>query len=115
MIYIRSLSFYFFYVASGFLVGFIGCLVCPFLSIANRIKLLSAWPRFSNWILYKACKIEMVVEGEENIPKAPFVSYLQPPRPMGNFFLSVLFLSYDYSSKKRVVIYSFVGLGSRFT
>ena len=65
MIYLRSFSFYFIYLLSGLLVGFAGCLIGPFLNISNRIKFLSAWPRFANWVLYKSCKIEGVVEGCE--------------------------------------------------
>ena len=73
MIYLRSLSFYILYLLSGLLAGLAGCLIGPFLNISNRIKFLSAWPRFANWVLYKSCKIEVVVEGSENIPSAPFV------------------------------------------
>ncbi len=69
MIYLRSFSFYIIYLLSGLLVGFAGCLIGPFLNISNRIKFLSAWPRFANWVLYKSCKIEVVVEGTENIPQ----------------------------------------------
>ena len=73
MIYLRSLSFYILYLLSGLLAGLAGCLIGPFLNISNRIKFLSAWPRFANWALYKSCKIEVVIEGSENIPNAPFV------------------------------------------
>ena len=73
MIYIRSLSFYIVYVVSGLLAGIAGCLIGPFLNIGNRIKFLSSWPKFANWVLYKSCKIEVIVEGSENIPNPPFV------------------------------------------
>ena len=73
MIYLRSLSFYVIYVLSGLLAGIAGCLIGPFLNISNRIRFLSTWPRFANWVLYKSCKIEVIVKGSENIPKAPFV------------------------------------------
>ena len=73
MIYLRSLSFYIVYVVSGLLAGIAGCLIGPFLNIGNRIKFLSSWPKFANWVLYKSCKIEVIVEGSENIPNAPFV------------------------------------------
>ena len=73
MIYLRSLSFYVIYVLSGLLAGIVGCLIGPFLNISNRIRFLSTWPRFANWVLYKSCKIEVIVKGSENIPKAPFV------------------------------------------
>ena len=73
MIYLRSLFFYIIYLLSGLLAGLAGCLVGPFLNISNRIKFLSAWPRFANWALYKSCKIEVVIEGSENIPNGPFV------------------------------------------
>ena len=73
MIYLRSLSFYIIYLLSGLLAGLAGCLIGPFLNISNRIKFLSAWPRFANWALYKSCKIEVVIEGSENIPSGHFV------------------------------------------
>ena len=73
MLYLRSLSFYILYLLSGLLAGLAGCLIGPFLNINNRIKFLSAWPRFTNWALYKSCEIEVVIEGSENIPNAPFV------------------------------------------
>ena len=73
MIYLRSLSFYIVYVVSGLLAGIAGCLIGPFLNIGNRIKFLSSWPKFANWVLYKSCKIEVIVKGSENIPNAPFV------------------------------------------
>ena len=73
MIYLRSLSFYVIYVLSGLLAGIAGCLRGPFLNISNRIRFLSTWPRFANLVLYKSCKIEVIVTGSENIPNAPFV------------------------------------------
>ena len=73
MIYLRSFSFYIIYLLSGLLAGLVGCLIGPFLNISNRIKFLSAWPRFANWALYKSCKIEVVIEGSEHIPNGPFV------------------------------------------
>ena len=73
MIYLRSLSFYVIYVLSGLLAGIVGCLIGPFLNISNRIRFLSTWPRFANWVLYKSCKIEEIVKVSEKIHKAPFV------------------------------------------
>ena len=109
MIYIRSLSFYFFYVTSGFLAGLIGCLICPFLNITNRIKLLSTWPRFSNWILYRTCKIEMAVEGEENIPNAPFVVIPNHQGQWETFFCQYYFFPITTLLKRELLFIPFWG------
>ena len=109
MIYIRSLSFYFFYVTSGFLAGLIGCLICPFLKITNRIKLLSTWPRFSNWILYRTCKIEMAVEGEENIPNAPFVVIPNHQGQWETFFCQYYFFPITTLLKRELLFIPFWG------
>ncbi len=58
---------------SGLLAGIAGCLIGPFLNIGTRIKFLSTWPKFANWALHKTCNIEVIIEGTENIPSAPFV------------------------------------------
>ena len=43
------------------------------MSLNNRLRFFSFWPRFANWFLYVTCKIRLVVEGEENIPTEPCV------------------------------------------
>ena len=43
------------------------------MSLNNRLRFFSFWPRFANWFLYITCKIRLVVEGEENIPTEPSV------------------------------------------
>ena len=43
------------------------------MSLNNRLRFFSVWPRFANWFLYVTCKIRLVVEGEENIPTEPCV------------------------------------------
>ena len=43
------------------------------MSLNNRLRIFSFWPRFANWFLYVTCKIRLVVEGEENIPTEPCV------------------------------------------
>ena len=103
MIYSRSLCFYLIYIVSAFLVGFLGCLICPFLSIGNRIKFLSTWPRFSNWVLYRICKIEVVVEGEENIPKAPFVIVSNHQGQWETFFYQYFFFPMTTLLKKELL------------
>ena len=45
----------------------------PFLSLNNRLKFFSIWPRFANWLLYVTCNIKLVIEGNNNIPTEPCV------------------------------------------
>ena len=73
MAYLRSLIFYIGYIGSGILASLLACLLGPFMSLNNRLRFFSFWPRFANWFLYVTCKIRLVVEGEENIPTEPCV------------------------------------------
>ena len=68
MIYLRSGIFYIGYLSSGVLASLIACMVGPFLSVNNRLKIFSLWPRFANWLLSVTCGIEVVIEGKENLP-----------------------------------------------
>jgi 1-acyl-sn-glycerol-3-phosphate acyltransferase len=68
MIYLRSGIFYIGYLSSGVLASLIACTVGPFLSLNNRLKIFSLWPRFANWLLSVTCGIEVIVEGKENLP-----------------------------------------------
>ena len=73
MAYLRSFIFYIGYIGSGILASLLACLLGPFMSLNNRLRFFSFWPRFANWFLYVTCKIRLVVEGEENIPTEPCV------------------------------------------
>ena len=73
MAYLRSFIFYIGYIGSGILASLLACFLGPFMSLNNRLKFFSFWPRFANWFLYVTCKIRLVVEGEENIPTEPCV------------------------------------------
>ena len=73
MAYLRSFIFYIGYIGSGILASLLACLLGPFMSLNNRLRFFSFWPRFANWFLYVTCKIRLVVEGEENIPAEPCV------------------------------------------
>tara|TARA_Y100000741_G_scaffold6714_1_gene5470 strand:+ start:361 stop:1062 length:702 start_codon:yes stop_codon:yes gene_type:complete len=73
MIYLRSFIFYIGYLGSGLLASFLACVLGPFLSLNNRLKFFSLWPKFANWFLYVTCNIKLTVEGEENIPTQPCV------------------------------------------
>ena len=73
MAYLRSFIFYIGYIGSGILASLLACLLGPFMSLNNRLRFFSFWPRFANWFLYITCKIRLVVEGEENIPTEPCV------------------------------------------
>ena len=73
MSFLRSFIFYIGYICSGFLASLLACLFGPFMSLNSRLKFFSIWPRFANWFLYVTCKIELIIEGEKNIPNEPCV------------------------------------------
>ena len=73
MIYLRSFIFYIGYLGSGLLASFLACVLGPFLSLNDRLKFFSLWPKFANWFLYVTCNIKLTVVGEENIPTQPCV------------------------------------------
>ena len=73
MAYLRSFVFYIGYIGSGILASILACIFGPFLSLKNRLKFFSIWPKFVNWLLYVTCKIKLVIEGEKNIPTEPCV------------------------------------------
>ncbi len=73
MAFLRSFVFYIGYIGSGVLASLLACIFGPFLSLNNRLKFFSMWPKFANWLLYVTCKIKLDIEGEENIPIKPCV------------------------------------------
>tara|TARA_X000000368_G_scaffold9478_1_gene7521 strand:+ start:680 stop:1381 length:702 start_codon:yes stop_codon:yes gene_type:complete len=73
MTYLRSFIFYIGYLGSGLLASFLACVLGPFLSLNDRLKFFSLWPKFANWFLYVTCNIKLTVVGEENIPTQPCV------------------------------------------
>ena len=73
MIYLRSVIFYIGYLSSGLLASLAACTIGPFLSLNNRLKIFSLWPRFANWFLSLTCGIEVIIEGKENLPSEPCV------------------------------------------
>jgi 1-acyl-sn-glycerol-3-phosphate acyltransferase len=70
---LRSFIFYIGYLGSGLLASFLACVLGPFLSLNNRLKFFSLWPKFANWFLYITCNIKLTVVGEEHIPTQPCV------------------------------------------
>ena len=73
MIYLRSGIFYIGYLSSGVLASLLACTIGPFLSLNNRLRVFSLWPRFANWFLSVTCGIEVIVEGKDNLPSEPCV------------------------------------------
>ena len=73
MAYLRSFIFYIGYLGSGLLASFLACVLGPFLSLNNRLRFFSLWPKFANWFLYITCNIKLTVVGEEHIPTQPCV------------------------------------------
>jgi len=109
MLYIRSFSFYLVYVVSAVLAGLFGCLVGPFLNLKPRIKMLSVWPRFSNWILCKTCCIRINIEGKENIPEGPFVIVSNHQGQWETFFYQYLFFPLTTLLKRELLFIPFWG------
>ena len=103
MLYFRSGFFYLGYVSTAVLIGALGCIVGPFLNLRSRIKLLSLWPRFSNWLLYKTCGVKISVEGVENIPKPPFIIVSNHQGQWETFYYQYLFFPLTTLLKKELL------------
>ena len=67
------------------------CLIGPFISLDNRLKLFSLWPKFSNWFLHMTCNIKVEVVGKENIPTAPCVIVSNHQGQWETFYMQYLF------------------------
>ena len=104
MLYFRSGLFYLFYVSTAFLIGLLGCIIGPFLTLNRRIKFLSVWPRFSNWLLYKTCRIKILVLGIENIPEPPFVVVSNHQGQSETFYYQYLFFPLTTLLKKELLL-----------
>lgn len=91
MIILRSTFFYFGYISSGVLASLMACLIGPFISLDNRLKLFSLWPKFSNWFLHMTCNIKVEVVGKENIPTAPCVIVSNHQGQWETFYMQYLF------------------------
>lgn len=104
MLYFRSGFFYLFYVSTAFLIGLLGCIIGPFLTLNRRIKFLSVWPRFSNWLLYKTCRIKISILGIENIPEPPFVVVSNHQGQWETFYYQYLFFPLTTLLKKELLL-----------
>ena len=104
MLYFRSGFFYLFYVSTAFLIGLLGCIIGPFLTLNRRIKFLSVWPRFSNWLLYKTCRIKISVLGIENIPEPPFVVVSNHQGQWETFYYQYLFFPLTTLLKRELLL-----------
>ena len=104
MLYFRSSFFYLFYVSTAFLIGLLGCIIGPFLTLKKRIKFLSMWPKFSNWLLYKICGIKISVLGVENIPEPPFVVVSNHQGQWETFYYQYLFFPLTTLLKKELLL-----------
>ena len=109
MIYFRSAFFYLGYITSGFFVGFFGSLILPFFKLKTRLKLLSIWPRFSNWFLCLSCRIKVSVEGIDNIPEPPFVIVSNHQGQWETFFYQYFFFPLTTLLKKELLFIPFWG------
>ena len=77
--------------SSGVLASLVACLIGPFISRDNRLKLFSLWPKFSNWFLHMTCNIKVEVVGKENIPTAPCVIVSNHQGQWETFYMQYLF------------------------
>ncbi len=102
--YLRSLLFYILYVISGLAVGSIVCLISLFLPVRNRLKVASLWPRFASWFLTRICKIEIEIEGKENIPDAPFVLVSNHQSSWEAYFFQYFFFPVTTLLKRELLI-----------
>ena len=108
---LRSLLFYFGYIASALLAGLLACCVGPFLQLNHRMKLFSLWPRFANWFLYLTCNISISIEGKENIPKDPCIIVSNHQGQWETFYFQYLFYPMVTVLKKELLYIPFWGWG----
>ena len=73
------------------LASFLACVLGPFLSLNNRLKFFSLWPKFANWFLYVTCNIKLTVVGEEHIPTQPCVIVSNDQGQWETFSMQYLF------------------------
>ena len=109
MVYIKSSFFYIGYIISGFVFGFLACLFFPPFPLKLRIKFLSAWPRFTNWLLDKVCGVKVKIEGKENIPKPPFVIVSNHQGQWETFYFQYLFYPLTTILKRELLFIPFWG------
>ncbi|HJL96369.1 MAG: 1-acyl-sn-glycerol-3-phosphate acyltransferase [Gammaproteobacteria bacterium] len=104
MLYLRSGIFYIGYIGSGILASFLACVIGPFLPLNRRLKFFSLWPRFANWFLYQTCKVELVIEGEENLPEEPCVIVSNHQGQWETFSMQYLFYPLCTLLKKELLL-----------
>lgn len=109
MIYLRSSFFYLGYVISAILIGIFGCLLGPFMELKSRMKFLSVWPRFSNWLLCKTCGISLTVSGLENIPTSPYIIVSNHQGQWETFYYQYFFFPLVTLLKKELLYIPFWG------
>tara|TARA_B100001750_G_scaffold218996_1_gene205561 strand:- start:326 stop:1033 length:708 start_codon:yes stop_codon:yes gene_type:complete len=109
MVYIKSSFFYIGYIVSGFIFGLLACLFFPPFPLKLRIKFLSAWPRFTNWLLDKICGVKVKIEGKENIPKPPFVIVSNHQGQWETFYFQYLFYPLTTILKRELLFIPFWG------
>ena len=109
MAYFRSFIFYIGYIGSGILASLLACMFGPFMSLNNRLKFFSLWPKFANWFLYVTCKIRLVVHGQENIPRKPCVIVSNHQGQWETFSMQYLFHPLCTLLKKELLYIPFWG------
>mgnify|MGYP001422658143 FL=1 len=102
--YLRSFLFYILYVLSGIAVGIAVCLVSLFLPVKKRIRVASIWPRFASWCLSKICKIEIEINGLQNIPKTPFVLVSNHQSSWEAYFFQYFFFPVTTLLKRELLV-----------
>ena len=113
MIYLRSFVFYIGYLSSGVLASIVACLVGPFISLNQRLKLFSLWPKFANWFLHATCNIKVEIIGEENLPQEPCVVVSNHQGQWESFFLQTLFIPSTSIIKKELLYIPLFGWALR--
>ena len=109
MIYLRSFVFYIGYLSSGVLASIVACLVGPFISLNQRLKLFSLWPKFANWFLHATCNIKVEIIGEENLPKEPCVVVSNHQGQWETFSMQYLFHPLSTLLKRELLFISLWG------
>ena len=111
MINIYNLLFYILFFFSLILISLVIIISSFFVSTKSCQKIGKLWIIFILKALEYLCGISWTVDGEDNIPKTPFVMVSNHQGPWESLFLQTLFLPTSSIIKKEILMIPFFGWG----
>jgi len=109
MQYIRSLLFYFFYIAALVPHALICIIIGGLLPIKARYNYFLLWNAFILWWLKLSCNIKYQISGLQNIPSEPFVLLSNHQSPWETLFYYWTFRPICATLKKELLMIPFFG------